>query len=52
MGFLLFTYDEVGDWHPNWSFIIVWSVLNVLPMWYVLYSNRNARPDQKRDADF
>lgn len=52
MGFWLITYDEVGEWHPDWSFICGWFILNVLPMWYVLYSNRNAKPDPKRDADY
>ena len=52
MGFWFFYYDEAGEWHWHWLFIGVWLALNVLPMWYVIYSNRRVKPNAKRDADY
>ncbi len=52
MGIWLFYCDESGEWHFNWLLIGLWLVLNVLPMWYVIYSNRRVKPNGKRDADY
>ncbi len=52
MGFWLIYYDDAGDWHFDLLFIGTWLAINVLPMWYVIYSNSHVKPDSKRDTEY
>ena len=51
----MFTYEDTQTGQSHWTMaskLLLWTVINVAPIWYTIYSNRRSKYDPKRDKDF
>ena len=38
------------DW--SWTALLIWSIINALPMWWTIYKSTHIAPNKERDAKY
>jgi len=47
----IYSTNEAGEIVPNWTFIILWFITSILPVWIVIFTNKRLKPNPVRDAN-